>query len=366
MVSLRVVPSAELTTEEWSALTDLCVAAFDEAWDSYWRDIGPGVHVLAEDPERGIVGHAAIVDRLLYPGEATLRAGYVEAVAVWPDLQAGGVGTAVMTAINRLKQGSVSLKLVVGEMAAGAAPAPEAGEAMAFADRISVEALHYRYPEAESEALKGISLEIRRGEMVGFVGRSGSGKTSLVDCILGLLTPSQGRIRVDGVDIQDNLGGWRRQIGYIPQDIYLTDDSLRRNIALGLDDGQIDEARVWAALEAAQMAEFARGLPAALETAIGERGVRLSGGQRQRIGIARAIYNNPSVLVLDEATSALDHQTEKAIVNTIGGLKGSRTIIVIAHRLTTIEDCDRVLMLDHGLLVEPADPALARSTPGQG
>jgi len=272
----------------------------------------------------------------------------------------------IMTAINRLKQGSVSLKLVVGEMAAGAAPAPEAGEAMAFADRISVEALHYRYPEAESEALKGISLEIRRGEMVGFVGRSGSGKTSLVDCILGLLTPSQGRIRVDGVDIQDNLGGWRRQIGYIPQDIYLTDDSLRRNIALGLDDGQIDEARVWAALEAAQMAEFVRGLPAALETAIGERGVRLSGGQRQRIGIARAIYNNPSVLVLDEATSALDHQTEKAIVNTIGGLKGSRTIIVIAHRLTTIEDCDRVLMLDHGLLVEAADPALARSTPGQG
>jgi ATP-binding cassette subfamily C protein len=272
----------------------------------------------------------------------------------------------IMTAFNRLKHGSSSLKLVVGELESSQTPPLVTTPMPSLADRIDVENVHYRYPEAETEALKGISLQIARGEMVGFVGRSGSGKTSLVDCILGLLTPTQGSIRADGVDIQDDLRGWRRQIGYIPQDIYLTDDSLRRNIALGLDDEQIDDARVWAALEAAQMADFVRELPASLETSIGERGVRLSGGQRQRIGIARAMYCAPAVLVLDEATSALDHETERAIVRTVSGLKGSRTIIVIAHRLTTIEDCDRVLMLDQGLLVEPtATRAGHAPTPGR-
>lgn len=259
----------------------------------------------------------------------------------------------IMTAINRLKQGSSSLKLVVAELSnADAHPRAEAAEGLKFADRITVAGLHYRYPEAETEALRDVSLEIRQGEMVGFVGRSGSGKTSLVDCILGLLTPTRGKVLVDGVDIQQRLGGWRSQIGYIPQHIYLTDDSLRKNVALGLDEEAIDQARIWRALEAAQLADFAKELPAGLETSIGEGGVRLSGGQRQRIGIARAMYYDPPVLILDEATSALDNETEKAIVNTISGLKGSKTILVIAHRMTTIEDCDRVFVLDRGVLVD--------------
>jgi ATP-binding cassette subfamily C protein len=262
----------------------------------------------------------------------------------------------IMTSFNRLKHGSSSLNLVVAELGQKAPRAPVDTAALQLAHSITVEGLHYRYPEADSEALEGVSLAIARGEMVGFVGPSGCGKTSLVDCILGLLTPTQGRILVDGVDIQDRLSAWGSQVGYIPQDIFLTDDSLRRNVALGLEEAVLDEARVWAALEAAQMADFVRSLPLGLETSIGERGVRLSGGQRQRIGIARAMYYDPPVLVLDEATSALDHDTEKAIVATIGGLKGSKTIIVIAHRLTTLADCDRVLRLEYGRLVGEAGP----------
>ncbi|MEO8161851.1 MAG: ABC transporter ATP-binding protein, partial [Arenimonas sp.] len=263
----------------------------------------------------------------------------------------------IMTAFNRLKQSRPSLTLVMSGLQAGSAPAcasASASVSMSFKREIAIRDLHYRYPDSDRDALAGVSLEIRRGEMVGFVGRSGSGKTTLVDCVLGLLVPSSGEILVDGEAIGDCLRAWRSEVGYIPQDIYLTDDSLLKNIALGIDEGEIDQSRVWEALEAAQMAEFVRGLPAGLATTIGERGVRLSGGQRQRIGIARAMYGRPSVLVLDEATSALDHQTEKAIVGTISGLKGLKTILVIAHRLTTIEDCDRVFVLDHGRLVDQA------------
>jgi ABC-type multidrug transport system fused ATPase/permease subunit len=173
-----------------------------------------------------------------------------------------------------------------------------------------------------------------------------------VDCILGLLTPSSGRVLVDGVDIQSRLADWRSEVGYIPQHIFLVDDSLRNNVALGIVPGQIDEARLWRALEAAQLAEFAKTLPRGIDSAIGEAGVRLSGGQRQRIGIARAMYHDPSVLILDEATSALDNETERAIVNTLGGLKRERTILVIAHRMTSIDACDRVFVLDQGVLAD--------------
>jgi ATP-binding cassette subfamily C protein len=257
----------------------------------------------------------------------------------------------MMTAVNRLKQGGVSLQLVVAELSVPEGlPDSSPSLPLSFHEDIRLVDVDFRYPNAESDALSNISLRIARGEMVGFVGKSGSGKTTVVDCILGLLTPSAGKVLVDGVDIQGHLASWRSQIGYIPQHIYLTDDSLKNNIALGLADEVIDLKRIWSALEAAQLAEFVRELPDGLETAIGERGVRLSGGQRQRIGIARAMYYDPSVLILDEATSALDNDTERAIVGTLGALKHTKTIMVIAHRMTTIVDCDRVFVLEKGVL----------------
>jgi ATP-binding cassette subfamily C protein len=258
----------------------------------------------------------------------------------------------IMTATNRIKQSNNSLMLVVTELSRprAEASAPPAGS-LSFTNGIRVSGLHYQYPGSDTDTLKNISLDISQGEMIGFVGRSGSGKTTLIDCLLGLLEPTRGAVLVDGIDIRENLPQWRRQVGYIPQNIFLTDDSLRKNIALGLDAELIDEDRLWRALEAAQLADFVRELPAGLETTIGERGVRLSGGQRQRIGIARAMYHDPAVLILDEATSALDNETEKAIVETLGGLKREKTILVIAHRMTTIENCDRVFVLQGGEFV---------------
>jgi ATP-binding cassette subfamily C protein len=263
----------------------------------------------------------------------------------------------VMTASNRIRQSSASLELVMSELAQPSEPEPEPAAAsdpgaLSLAREIRVQGLHFRYPGAEAAALKDVSLTIRRGEMVGFVGRSGSGKTTLVDCLLGVLSPDLGEVLVDGQSIRGRLADWRRHIGYIPQEIFLTDDNIRRNVALGIRDQEIDEARLWSALEAAQLAEFVRGLPEGLDASIGERGVRVSGGQRQRIGIARAMYGDPEVLILDEATSALDTETERAIVHTIAGLKGRKTVLVIAHRLSTIQDCDRVFVLERGVLVE--------------
>jgi ATP-binding cassette subfamily C protein len=213
---------------------------------------------------------------------------------------------------------------------------------------ITIDGLHYRYPGASSESLRGVSVEIRSGEAIGFIGPSGAGKSTLVDVILGLLTPTSGEVRVDGRRFEDNISYWQRQIGYIPQDIYLIDDSIRRNIAFGLPDDQVDEDAIDSAIRAAQLESFVASLPEGLETVVGDRGIRLSGGQRQRIGIARAVYHNPRVLVMDEATSALDGETEKAVVAAIGKLRGDRTIITVAHRLTTVQGCDRVYLLEDG------------------
>ena len=261
----------------------------------------------------------------------------------------------IMTSLNLLRQGSSALQLVTSETAsqaevAGAAPPAPAASAAAPMSELRLEGLSFRYPGAERPAFENIDLAVKRGEMIGFVGRSGSGKTTLVDCILGLLAPSSGSIRVDGADIRNSLAAWTRGIGYIPQHIFLTDDSLRRNVALGVHDAAITDEKVWRALESAQLASFVRGLPEGLDTRVGENGVRLSGGQRQRIGIARAMYEDPAVLVMDEATSALDHETERAIVDTIAGLKGDKTMLIIAHRPSSLEVCDRIVRLDDGHL----------------
>src|SRR3989344_4683452 len=206
----------------------------------------------------------------------------------------------------------------------------------------------YAYPGTAEPALKDISLTIQRGESVGFIGASGAGKSTLVDILLGLFTPDTGEVRVDGKDIQANLRNWQDQIGYVPQTIYLTDDTLRRNVAFGLPNEQIDDAAVQRAIQAAQLEDFVASLPDGLETLVGERGIRLSGGQRQRIGIARALYHDPAVLVLDEATSALDTDTELSVMKAVTALQGSKTILIIAHRLSTIQHCDRLYRLEQG------------------
>lgn len=215
---------------------------------------------------------------------------------------------------------------------------------------IDIHELQYRYPGANTEALRGISVSIAAGQAVGFIGPSGAGKSTLVDVILGLLQPTAGEVRVDGRNIQDDLAAWQAQIGYVPQSIYLIDDTIRRNVAFGLPDEEIDDAAFTCAMAAAQLDIFVNTLPEGAETLVGDRGVRLSGGQRQRIGIARALYHNPGVLVMDEATSALDSETEREVVTAIGRLRGERTIIIIAHRMTTVRGCDCLFLLDDGCL----------------
>jgi ABC-type multidrug transport system fused ATPase/permease subunit len=221
-----------------------------------------------------------------------------------------------------------------------------------FSDLIEVSDLTFQYEAALSPALNNVSLTVKRGEAVGLVGPSGSGKSTLVDILLGLLEPTSGRVLVDGDVIHDNLRGWQDQIGYVPQSIFLTDDTLRRNVAFGLPKNEIDEVAVEAAIRLAQLEDFVASLPDGLDTIVGERGVRLSGGQRQRIGIARALYHNPDVLVLDEATSSLDTETEHGVMQAVQALQGEKTVIIVAHRLSTVEYCNRLYRLENARIVD--------------
>ena len=208
--------------------------------------------------------------------------------------------------------------------------------------------ISYRYPNTESLILDKANMQIPVGKSVGIVGTSGAGKTTIVDVLLGLLKPENGHIYADGVDVMENYRGWLKNIGYIPQTIFMVDSTIRKNVAFGYADEDIDDNKVWQALKEASLDEFVKGLPDGLDTQIGERGIRLSGGQRQRIGIARALFEDPEVLVLDEATSALDNETEAAIMDSINKLHGRKTLIIIAHRLQTIEKCDMVYRINDG------------------
>ncbi|CRK81687.1 ABC transporter [Neobacillus massiliamazoniensis] len=227
---------------------------------------------------------------------------------------------------------------------------PENGE-KAFNNSIRLSNVSFRYPNQEKLSIKDVSLTIPIGQSVAFVGESGAGKTTLVDIILGLLEPEKGNVLIDGEDLQGLISLWQQKIGYIPQTIFLSDDSVRGNVAFGIPSDKIDDTAVWRALEQAQLKDFIESLPDKLDTSVGERGVRLSGGQRQRIGIARALYHNPEILFMDEATSALDNETEKEIMKAIDGLKGEKTLIIIAHRLSTIENCDIVFKINNGRLI---------------
>ena len=217
-----------------------------------------------------------------------------------------------------------------------------------FNDDIVFDDISFQYQQSDKSILEGADFKIAVGQSVGIIGPSGSGKTTTVDIMLGLLTPTTGKVTVDGINIYDNLSGWLSHLAYIPQSIFLMDDTIRSNVAFGIASDNISDEKVMAALNEAQLGNFIAELPEGIYTTVGEQGVRLSGGQRQRIGIARALYNNPDILFFDEATSALDNETESAIMESINHLKGKKTLVIIAHRLSTIDNCDVVYKVENG------------------
>ncbi|MDC0151492.1 ABC transporter ATP-binding protein/permease [Paracoccaceae bacterium] len=222
--------------------------------------------------------------------------------------------------------------------------------------KIALDSVSFRYPELSQDTINKVSLEIKSGEAIGLIGPSGSGKSTLVDILLGLLEPYDGKVLYNSKILQGSLNEWRSHVAYLPQQVFLLDDSLRQNIALGCEYGEIDDAMVNDALRRARLTDLVEQLPNGLNTELGERGVRLSGGQRQRVALARAFYHERSILVMDEATSALDNETENEIINEIRQLKGEKTMIIIAHRLSTVADCDRIYRLDMGNIIEQGSP----------
>lgn len=256
----------------------------------------------------------------------------------------------LMASLNAIRSGAVGVKRVMVDLEAAhqtPEPAPSA-EPLPFREVLQVQDVQFRYETGTDDVLKGIDLTIPFGTSVALVGGSGAGKSTLVDVVLGLLTPQHGRVLVDGVDIQDGMAAWRRNIGMVPQQVWLLQGTLSDNIAFAEDPAQVDQERLWAAVRAAHLDDVVSGLPEGLDTEIGERGVRLSGGQRQRVGIARALYRQPRLLVLDEATSALDNETELRITQTMTALAGRLSMVIVAHRLSTVKHCDQIAFVKDG------------------
>jgi ABC-type multidrug transport system fused ATPase/permease subunit len=224
-----------------------------------------------------------------------------------------------------------------------------------FQKELKLEGISFSYENTEKTAIRDVNLTISKGQKIGFIGPSGAGKSTLIDVILGLLRPQEGKLTIDGIDILENLANWQSMLGYVPQNIYFTDDTLRNNIAFGIQEELIDEIAIESAIKAANLDKFISELPLGLDTIIGERGIRISGGQRQRIGIARALYTNPDILVLDEATSALDINTEKEVMASVDSLM-NKTVLIISHRLSSIQNCDKVYKVKDGLLDETLIP----------
>lgn len=227
--------------------------------------------------------------------------------------------------------------------------APE--DKIQFEKEVCVKDIYWNYPNSEKQVIEKLNLVIPKGISVAFIGQSGAGKSTMADILLGLLIPEQGDVLVDGKSIYSDMVSWKNIVGYVPQTVFLTDDTIRKNIAFGIDDDEIDNERLWRAIDQAQLTKTIEELPDGIETIMGERGVRFSGGQKQRVAIARALYNDPDILILDEATAALDNDTENAVMEAIDALHGYKTLVIIAHRLTTIRNCDVIYEIDNGVAV---------------
>jgi len=225
-----------------------------------------------------------------------------------------------------------------------------------FNNKINLSNLNFTYPSRQEFSLSDISMTIKKGDFIGIVGQTGSGKSTLINLFTGLLKPKSGKIEVDECDIFSGLSDWHRKIGYVPQSIYLTDDTIKKNIAFGLKESDIDHNLINQAVEKANLNELLQNLPNGIETFVGEKGIRISGGQLQRVGIARALYRNPEILVLDEATSSLDFITEKKIMDSIQLLKREKTLIIVTHRLSSVENCDKVFFIDKGKIKKEGPP----------
>ena len=270
----------------------------------------------------------------------------------------------VLVALNSLKFAGAGIDALYDDLElVSAAPArDEVVQARPLRHSLVLEGVSARYPAAHRDALTDVDLTVRAGEFIGVVGATGGGKSTLVDLMLGLMEPAAGQVLVDGVDIAAGAAGWQASLGVVHQQIFLADDTLRHNVALGVEADTIDEDLVVEAVRLAQLTEFVTDLPEGLNTVVGERGVKLSGGQRQRLAIARALYRRPSVIFFDEGTSALDRETETQLMAGLSALRGERTIIAVAHRLSTVRDCDRVVLVEDGRVrdVAPFEELAAR------
>jgi ATP-binding cassette, subfamily B, bacterial PglK len=258
----------------------------------------------------------------------------------------------IIAGANQMKFASAPLDDIFADLQVIEARADlgEAARPLQFTSALALEGVYFRYEGAARDAIEDINLEIRPGEVIGICGATGGGKTTLMDVIVGLLPPAAGRVTIDGTDLQGTVRRWQASLGVVSQAVFLTDETVRQNIALGVPEDRIDDEAISEAVQLAQLDDFVKSLPAGLQTVVGERGVRVSGGQRQRIAIARALYRRPSVLVFDEGTSALDNTTERELMGAFDRLRGKRTILMVAHRLTTVKGADRIFYLEDGKL----------------
>lgn len=302
-----------------------------------------------------VCGALGLVAALTVTGQTGVQSLPIAAVFGYAGLRILPMANGVVATLNHVRSSGPAVAELYDDFVALAATDDEPRADLAhvrFTKSIELDGVSYTYPTAAKPAIADVSLTIHRGESIGIIGQTGAGKSTLVDLILGLLPPSTGRITVDGIDLSRTSTPWKRRVGYVPQAIYLVDDTLRRNIALGIRDTDVDDERIRVALAAAQLHQFVAELPDGLSTRVGERGVRLSGGERQRIAIARALYHDPDLLIFDEATASLDVRTEADITRTINALRSVKTIVVIAHRLSSVKSCDRLVWLANGRVVD--------------